>query len=241
MWCLKETYWGKLKWHQGEFEWPNVPVDLQVADWAGSVSLGALTSGCLERRQNLVAKVWHAQNCKHVFWISPWGLLLFWSQFTEELQFLVLLYWLLSSVWRFLLGLHPFLTNILQPWCHLLSFVECLNKLIQSHQCCKQGKDTFLIEILCLVASIPPSIYPSILSCATCSRLFTFQRLFAVVSLPLPFSLSHADDNLSIRGKSIYKLNKMTWYPSSPLVHQPVQTRSWRLASRQPGSSETAP
>lgn len=87
----------------------------------------------------------------------------------------------------------------------------------------------------------PPSIYPSILSCTTCSRLFTLQTLWIVLSLSFTFSLSHADDNLSIRGKSIYKLNKMTWYPSSPLVHQPVQTRSWRLASRQPGSSETAP
>ena len=62
----------------------------------------------------------------------------------------------------------------------------------------------------------------------------------APLSLSLSLSLSHADDNLSIRGKSIYKLNKMTWYPSSPLVHQPVQTRRGRLASRRPGSSETA-
>lgn len=31
-----------------------------------------------------------------------------------------------------------------------------------------------------------------------------------------PFSLCCTDDNLSIRGKSIYKLNKMTWYPSVP-------------------------
>lgn len=47
-------------------------------------------------------------------------------------------------------------------------------------------------------------------------------RWFHSASLYL---LSHADDNLSIRAKSIYKLNKMTWYPSSPLVHHPVQTR----------------
>lgn len=43
-----------------------------------------------------------------------------------------------------------------------------------------------------------------------------FRPLIDFAFQMFPFSLCCTDDNLSIRGKSIYKLNKMTWYPSVP-------------------------